>query len=57
MAELRHINAFLTADQVQRVADFMSENNIRHFSDGLREYLRHIEAKLSLPRGREAVAA
>lgn len=57
MAELRHINAFLTADQVQRVADFMSENNIRHFSDGLREYLRHIEAKLSPPRGREAVAA
>ena len=45
MAELRHINALLSTDQVERVQRYMNERNIGGFGDGLREYVRHLEAK------------
>ena len=57
MAELRHINALLSEDQVERVQHYMNEKNIRGFSDGLREYVRHIEAKLPAQKEKVSVAA
>jgi hypothetical protein len=61
--ELRHISAFLTEDQVQRIEQYMSENRIRFFSDGLRKYVCHLESDRSLetkapaPEDKACVAA
>lgn len=52
-SELRHINACLSEEQVRKVHQYMSERNIRHFSDGLREYIEHVETK---PSDKAAVA-
>ena len=38
------VNAMLSAEQIDRVQRHMKENGLRFFSEGLREYIRHLEA-------------